>query len=256
MRALLFFFLISHSYTWSIIKELPSLSELEQYVNNETLLLFDIDNTLMRPKQMLGSDEWFTFYLNKKIAEYNDRQKALKEALSLWGAIQTVTSVQYVEPCTQTVIESLRKKNISIMVLTQRKQNFATLSIQQLRSLQLDFSKTAPVKTFFELKEMPLVKYEEGALFCDEYHKGESFLCFLRQNALHPKRVVFVDDKRFQLEQLNVLESEGIEYFGLRYGGADVYVREFDPAVTEQQLASFMSILPDDEAKKGASRAA
>ena len=192
MRVLFFLFLIIQSYIWPIIKELPSLSELEQYANNETLVVFDLDNTIIRPKQMLGSDEWFWFYFNKKIAEYGDRQRALEEVLPLWRAIQIISAMQYVEPCTQQVVGDLQKKGIPVIVLTTRDHAFADVSIQQLCSLQLDFSKTAPIKNFVELHKMPLVRYEKGILFADNHHKGEVLLHFLQQHSLQPKKVIFI----------------------------------------------------------------
>jgi len=240
MRALFVLFLIIQSYIWPIIKELPSFAELEQYIHNETLVVFDLDNTLIRPKQMLGSDEWFWYYLNKKTDEYNDKQRALKEVLPLWQDIQASSSMQCLEPCTKHVVEALQKKGIPVMVLTTREYDFANVSVQQLCSLELDFSKTAPVKGFVKLHKIPIVQYEDGILFADNHHKGEALLHFLQQHSLQPKRVIFIDDKHTRVEEPNVLESIGIEYLGLRYTAADKYVREFDPKVTEEQFQSFI----------------
>jgi len=55
---------------------------------------------------------------------------------------------------------------------------------------------------------------------------------------------------------MSLVESAGIEYLGLHYGGADTYVRNFDPKIAEQQLRFFMSILSDDQARKIGDQAA
>jgi len=258
MRGFLLFVLlcISQGLMWSEIKECCTLLEIEQYIDEKTLVVFDLDNTLIRPKQMLGSDEWFCFYFNKKIDEYGDRDRAEKAALSLWLAIHTVSSMQCIEPCTQSVIKKLQQKGIPLMVLTVRNSNAVNVSIRQLHSVHLDFSKTAPVEHPVNLHGIDCVRYEKGVLFVADHNKGEALLQFLQQHSLQPEKIVFIDDKWSLVEQVKVVESAGIEYVGLRYGGADRHRQNFDPEVAEEQLRFLMNILSDEEARKKASLAA
>jgi len=246
MRSILFCILfLSTALGWSQIQECSSIAELKKYAKEDTLVIFDLDNTLIRPKQMLGSDEWFRYYLEKKTSEYNDRKRALNDAINTWQAIQTISPMCCLESCTNDLVKDLQKIGTPLMVLTTRDHAFFRGTVNQLRSLDFDFTKTAPVKGFYRIDEMPDVAYEDGILYSDGYHKGRSLLHFFKQSSFWPKKVIFIDDKLSWVTQLDVLESEGIEYLGLRYAGADKYVSNFDPGVAEHQFQRLMNALHD-----------
>ena len=46
-------------FLFSLIVEAPHFRDLEQYADSDTLVLLDIDDTLLITSQMLGSDVWF-----------------------------------------------------------------------------------------------------------------------------------------------------------------------------------------------------
>jgi hypothetical protein len=49
----------------SLIRECSTIRDVIAEIQPDTLVVFDIDNTLLRPCQMLGSDEWFYYYIKK-----------------------------------------------------------------------------------------------------------------------------------------------------------------------------------------------
>ena len=65
------------------ILECDRFEKIQTYVNEETLILFDIDDTLMVPKQMLGSDEWFGYRCRFHREQGLDQGKALEKALEV-----------------------------------------------------------------------------------------------------------------------------------------------------------------------------
>ena len=48
----------------SFIRQCASIQEVIPEASPRTFVVFDIDNTLLRPLQMLGSDEWFNTILD------------------------------------------------------------------------------------------------------------------------------------------------------------------------------------------------
>jgi len=66
-----------------------------------------------------------------------------------------------------------------------------------------------------------------------------------------PKKVVFVDDRWDQVENLaEALERLGIEFVGIRFSRADDRVKAFDPAIADLQFSRLPKIISDEEAKE------
>src|SRR3989344_5430631 len=79
------------------IREIQKMSEIEAAVGAETLVVFDIDNTILTPPQMLASDSWFDHMLAKSVTAGENREAAMLKAVSRWVNAQTVTQVESVE---------------------------------------------------------------------------------------------------------------------------------------------------------------
>jgi hypothetical protein len=75
-------FLICFSSGFTKIIEINELKQAEKHIDRETLVIFDLDNTLMETSQTLGSNQWFEhridYYYVKKGQEH---QNALEIAL-------------------------------------------------------------------------------------------------------------------------------------------------------------------------------
>ncbi len=104
--------------------------------------------------------------------------------------------------------------------------------MRQVTSLGFDFTKTAPSKGSFIVPSANPTLYLQGILFVSDYNKkGDVFLPFLSMIKQIPKKVVFIDDKRKNVEELEqALSKHGIEYIGIYYTAIEhvkpVYSRE------------------------------
>ncbi len=233
------------------IIETPHFSEIEKYVDPDTLVLLDIDDTLLVPSQTLGTDVWFRHELerNKKAAVSDP----LDQTLALWEAIRHLTQVEVVEKGADRIVGKMQRKGIAIMGLTTQGLALATRTVNQLKSLYFDLSKTAPSQEDSYFQNGHGVLYRKGVLFTAGTHKGSALLKFFELAKYRPKRVVFLNDKRPQLEEVEKsLEKAGIAVIGLRYGYSDARVGRFRPEIADIQLhhSSFGRILSDEEAGK------
>ncbi|MES2274001.1 MAG: DUF2608 domain-containing protein, partial [Chlamydiota bacterium] len=76
------------------IKDVAHFDELISEITPETLILLDIDDTLLVPVQMLGCDEWFQFQLQKHQGTGLSVQDALEKTLAEWEAVRHITQME------------------------------------------------------------------------------------------------------------------------------------------------------------------
>lgn len=236
------------------IIETPHFSDITKYANEETLLLIDIDDTLLITKQMLGCDEWFKLRLDHHLEQMGEFRPALEKALAEWEGIRHYSEMEIVEEGTESVIEALQKGGFPMMGLTTQGLALATRTSQQLAKVGIDLKKSAPAdKDVYLLQEGHGVLYRNGILFTSGTKKGESFVKLMDAIGADFKRVVFINDKDTHLADLEKsAEERGIEFIGLRYAYSDAKKAAFDPEIAQIQFekSSFSHLLSDEEAKQ------
>jgi hypothetical protein len=231
-------------------QEVCSMAQVNQELRDHDLLILDIDNTLMIPKQQLGSDQWFYHQIDVHERKGLTRKAALMQALKDWEAVQAITQVLPCEPCTAHWVRAWQQKPLTVIGLTTRGLGMSSITIGQLETLEIDLSVTAPEKKELFFLNPWGVLFRKGILFTAGTHKGNALAQLLDQLELRPQRVVFVNDKASHIAELqSTVEQRGIPFLGLRYGAVDGWVRAFDPEVSQIQWDAFGHILSDDEAK-------
>jgi hypothetical protein len=244
-------FILTFGCLFAEIQELTSFSSLEKHLTDDTLLLLDIDDTLLVPVQMLGCDEWFCHRLKEK-SKSCDSRSALEKTLAEWEGVRHLTSMEVVEPGTQTILTILQDKGVMMMGLTTQGLALATRTHQQLQQNGLIIQKTTPMKNdCYLLIDSHGVLYRNGILFTSGMPKGKSLFALFDEMDFHPTRIVFVNDKKSHLQDVEEeAEEQGVEFLGLRYSYSDQKKARFSPDVAEHQYShsNFGKILSDQEA--------
>lgn len=250
MKYLAPFFLFAASLfgaSLSII-EAPHFQELKAHVSPGSLLLLDIDDTLLVPTQMLGTDVWFNYQWNKNKQEPDPLDKTLAE----WEAIRHLTQMKIVEPGAQEIVAELQQEPCYVMGLTTQGLALATRTINQLLTQQIDLSQTAPSLQDHYFLNGHGVLYRKGVLFTSGTPKGPALKKFLEIIQIHPKKIVFINDKKTHLLDVAAAAQElNIDFVGLRYSYSDERVEQFCPELAEIQFhhSTFSHILSDEEAR-------
>lgn len=234
------------------IVETKHFCQVKDYVDEDTLLLLDIDDTLLAPQQMLGGDQWFRHRLEIHLEESMNFSHALELAVAEWVAVRHLTQMELVEPGTETILKGLQEKGLQVMGLTAQGCSLSHRTVEHLRHHQIDLSLTAPFNTpyYYEEKDQGIL-FRKGILFTSGTPKGKALFRLFDQYGYRPKKIVFVDDRESNLTDVEKEASkEGISFIGIRYGYADERKENFDPAVADIQLknSNFHSILSDEEA--------
>lgn len=236
----------------AIIVEAKNFKEITNYIYPETLFLLDIDDTLLIPVQTLGTDAWFLSRLNYHLQMGNEYPLALDKSLAEWEAVRHLTDVKIVEDGTDHIIDEMQKNNIAIMGLTTQGLALATRTIVQLASLSIDLSKTAPYsQDCYFINGKQGVLYRQGILFTSGTSKGEALIKLLDLIDYHPKHIVFINDKKTHLEDIEKsVELTNMTFTGLRYSYSDQRVANFQCEIAEIQWSrsTLNHLLSDEEA--------
>ncbi len=244
-------FLISWNILSAAILEITTIQDVVQHVDKGTLVVFDIDNTLLECGQSLGSDQWFCSQLKMLKEQGWEQQKALDHVLTLWSDIQHHTRLQAVEPHTAKVVQSLQLANYPLIALTTRSHHVADATIRHLDAAGLDLRQTAPLKETVTLQHDGEESiYRDGVLFTNNGHKGKALWAFLERAQIQPRKIVFINDKHSHLLPVEeTSQQNGVAFVGLRYGGADARVRSFRQEIAEIQHEFYGKILTDEAAE-------
>lgn len=233
------------------IIETKNFKEITNYIQPKTLILLDIDDTLLIPVQTLGTDVWFTSRLEHYLQIKKDYCEALDRALAEWEAVRHVTKVKIVEEGTDKIINDMQKNHIVVMGLTTQGLALATRTVMQLKSLSIDLSKTAPSpEDHYFINGSNGVLYRQGILFTSGTSKGEALIKFLNTINYYPKHVVFINDKRSHLQDVEKSIPSNMSFVGLRYSYSDERVANFCQKIADLQWthSTFDHLLSDEEA--------
>ncbi|MBN9376775.1 MAG: DUF2608 domain-containing protein [Chlamydiales bacterium] len=231
------------------ILETKHVEEILPLIDQETWFLVDLDNCMFQGAQALGHANWFYDELQRRIEKGMSRDEAIADAYPGWIKTQKACRVKPVEESFVPLLLSLQSKKITVMGLTHRQPSVADSTVRQVNSLGFDFSTTAPSKDSFVVPSKTPTLYFQGILFVGDYNKKidifEPFLSIVKKS---PKKIVFIDDKRKNVEELESLTKYGIEYIGVHYTAIEdskpVYSRE----IAEFQYKFLNQILSNEAA--------
>jgi hypothetical protein len=234
------------------IIECQHFNEIYEHIDKETLIILDIDDTLLIPEQMLGCDEWFLTRLRHH-QKHLLPNEALEKALAEWEAIRHLSSMMLVEPNTDTIIEDLQNNHYQVMGLTTQGLALATRTSLQLKEQHIDLSRTAPsCEDHYFLINKHGILFRNGILFTSGQSKASSLKALCQVMNVHPKKIVFVNDKASHLKDVEQYALEAnIAFTGLRYGFSDFRKKNFSQDIADYQFShsSFDKILTDTQAK-------
>jgi len=232
--------------------EAKHFSEISTHATPGTLVISDIDDTILIPLQMIGSDEWFSHRINKHRTDGLQPNLALEKTVAEAQAVRQLTQMKLAEPGTDKIIQALQKKGICVMGLTVQASAVAMRTNQQLKTSNVDLTVNALSKEdqYFPLNGQNML-YKNNILFTTGTSKGEALFTLLDKIKVTPKRIVFIDDKASNVADVEKwAKKRNVQFIGLRYSHSDQSKAAFRPDVAEVQFnqSTFTHLLSDEEA--------
>lgn len=195
------------------IYEIDSLRTIEAYIGSDAkeLVLFDIDDTLIRGIKEEATHQWFCKNMEKLLKSGLSPTEAKKVILPTYIAAQRVTRVQLIDEDLPAILNRLRLKNVSIAVITLRGQKLLIdATFRQFADVGISFCNESQ-QWQRSFKFAPLTGdtyYRDGILFCDGNNKAKVLKIFFDTIDYHPTHIVYVDDDRKNIESIEQLAHE------------------------------------------------
>ena len=222
----------------SRIIESNKITDVLNYITPKSLVLFDIDNTLIESIHEFGGHAWFLFMVERFKEQGLQEPVAIKKSSATFTQMQDVLTFKTVESETITVLDQLKTKNIKAMAVTARWIALAQSTFRHLESLKISFHNNVLHDEEMSLGEIS--GFSKGILFTgdeNEKLKGEFLISFFEKIGYTPEHVVFVDDSMKQVEHVyKTLQEKNIACHCIRYGATDSRMNQFDPARAQNEL--------------------
>ncbi len=233
MRSFLFVCLTFFCPLVGDIVELSNMEAVRQRIGPmdcETLLVFDVDNTLTIPANPVF-----------QMANVKEHRNLIRTLTKEWSNEEKTIAKNYMvlqesillDNATGNWIYMLQNHHIPVMAFS----NTLTYPLgsyffpyfrkeQLLGFLNVDFMRSPPEKDSFVLDDYPArggthPLYQRGILHGNNEEKGPLFVHFLDQVTWKPKKVIFIDDDRECVDSMQkALNERGISFLGIHFTGA------------------------------------
>ena len=237
IKNIFYVLLLCVSNACAIIIESDTVKTVLDYAfQPDTLIIFDIDNTIAHPTEELSSDEWFCHIVNKKMAEGHDYITSIYYALPVTYYAQFNVSLNYTESLVPHLIAGLIDHHIPVMALTTRSLFVAERTLEQLEEINVQFLIPHISQEDLVLPLLHPCFYSRSILFASNNDKGEALMALLKHMNYYPKNIVFIDDKIKYIESVaKAVEPYNISFVGIRYSGCDDRVKNFNPTRAHNQ---------------------
>lgn len=205
--------------TTSQIIPIKSMQEVENYIDQDTLVLFDLDHTIFEGKHYgYGHANWFYDRIELGKAKGIDEKTTIKQIFPHWLLSQKTSEVKPVEALTPGLIKKLQTSGIHMIGLTSRQVPLADISLNQLASIGIHFKADyLPSDAIAWTFSAPALM-KEGVIFCSEYNdKGEVLHAYLDKINIHPKKMLFIDDGMRNLQSVMKAYAGEAIVVGLHY---------------------------------------
>jgi hypothetical protein len=217
-------------------------SVLEHAKKNDTMVIFDIDNTLVHTNQELGSDPWAYWFVKEKLKEGMMPRQALAYMFDLFRHIHSHIDVYPVEEKTVDIVQQLKNLEIPTICLTGRQSSMIDVTQEQMKKSGFNFNSPETLNKPFSLKMKYPVEMANGIICGGMNEKGNVLSrVFETLDYKSPKAIVFIDDRQGCIDSMSrQCIDNNIAYTGLRYGYMDQIVSNFDPQKAQEQLEELL----------------
>ncbi len=205
---------------WGTIIEIKHFSQAIDFISPDSLVLLDIDNTVLEPthENQQGSDQWFSTLLGQ--------HPTPEQAIAQYCSAVLTCPMQLVEPDIPAILNTIQQR-AQLLGFTMRSMVLAPCTTYYLKEFGIDLGSHIPDQGFMIDGIHPVLLYH-NIIFCQGQKHGSTLLHILDALALQPTTIVMIDDKIRYLKLIeHACQQRGINFIGLRYGFLDKKVQKF-----------------------------
>jgi hypothetical protein len=245
-------------------------SQLTQSVDPQDLLVvFDIDNTLLRLERDLGSEQWFLWQRNlleKGTQALPLVATTIDDLLTIQTWIYNVIPTTLATPQQGPWIRGLRARGASVITLTSRVLSTHDASLRELNRHQLNLSTATDLALPFEgipyipyslenpswsgltptdlvnfkLSQPKQVLFDRGLFLTQGQHKGAMLKTLLSRMQRKFKAIIFIDDRSGHIEAMRQMATTiPHEIYSLQFNLSETWTKPFIEGPKDQVEADW-----------------
>ena len=230
----------------SPVSQIVKVQDLSAAINqakalpvSSTLVVFDIDDTLLTATEFFGSDKWYDWQRGRALSpdgqplvtDDADKVSCLFDTLGITYEIATNRATQ------DNMAELVNQLDNDLLLLTARSGNYRAATMRELTRNGIDFSEQALTPKdvgyhydFTNDGRTATMSYVDGVFMVQGMDKGILLLDLLARVGQTYDAVVFVDDKTHNIENMaRALKNANIDYYGFHY-------TKIDKTVSQQEV--------------------
>ena len=208
------------------VHEIHQIREILNHISFDTIVCWDLDNTLLQAKHELGSDQWFNAIIRHVLTKMSALPLAMEWAISVYTHVQHLTQVEPVESVVIKLIRLMHEIGIPQYIVTARGAELGDTTLRQLQHVGIEFN-------------------PNHIIFCSGKNKAEYLQSRLAFSPEYPRHVVMVDDKASHVHDIKrMAQNKRIRFSGFSYRHLDEKVSQFDMAQANYQLGLIYEELP------------
>ncbi|MCT4641620.1 MAG: DUF2608 domain-containing protein [Bacteriovoracaceae bacterium] len=252
-------------------------SKAKKFGVKNVLVVLDIDNTIMKMPQDLGSDTWWGWQektcIGKKALPKHCVSNNFTQLLEVQGQIFAMSKMLPTQKETPQVIRRLQKKGYKVILLTSRGHAFRSATEKELKRNNMNFINSAigPKKGFagtykpYDLKKFKqygltkddmvamgnkkprAVSFQNGIFMTAGLNKGIMLKTLLHKTQSKFKAIIFADDHEKHSVRMHAIlgKVKDIDLTTYRYTKIDPEVKRFKESDKKQakiDLKAFLSL--------------
>ncbi|PKG97224.1 DUF2608 domain-containing protein [Paraglaciecola sp. MB-3u-78] len=211
-----------------------------------TLVVFDIDDTLLTATEFFGSDKWYDWQRGRALSP-NGQPLAIAEAdkvSCLFDTLGITYEIATNRPTQENMASLVHQVNNDLLMLTARSGNYRAATMRELSYNGLALSDKALTPkdvgyhyTFSHEGRSADMSYVDGVFMVQGMDKGVMLLDLLSRLGRTYEAVIFVDDKTHNINNMaKALQQANIDFYGFQYVKIDKTVSLEE--VTQAQAAA------------------
>jgi len=213
-----------------------ALQLADSHGNDQVLVVFDIDNTLLAMEQDLGSDQWY--YWQKDLEKEDPCSAMLVDNIfAAQGALFFAGAMRPTQHDGAEQLRRLQDAGLRVIAVTSRGPEYRLQTFRELRRNGISFwSSALPPQHGYPDNFIPAggsrpSRYEDGVFLTAGQHKGEMLQALLNKTGTpQPKAIVIADDKAYHLrDMMETFEGSNTAVIAWRFSREDANVDAFDP---------------------------
>ena len=198
------------------------------------LVVFDIDNTLLKARQPLGSDQWFEWQAEAIKSQTNEAIfRTFDELLAAQADFFQLSTMNLTERNLPEMITSLKRFGHHVVLLTSRGPGLRNVTERELLKNGLWFADSSIMygapNDFMEPPFKLPVSFMNGIFMTSGHHKGEALDYLVKKSRKTFKAIIFADDHERHTKRVyeTFSPNTNTEIVTFRYSKEDEAVANF-----------------------------